>query len=272
MVGKLAPQTYRPKKSMLYTRTGDKGTSSLYNGERRAKTDRIFDALGSVDELSSSIGIAHHYCKKASNGLEDQLIEASLNTTLYWQNEKPSKTYKKLTEMLNCKQIQCNLQDIGSNIATPRTDASESKLRMLTMADLICYVYVKAFERNTNQPFRSFCLEKTAFDEGHIEKLEGWIDSLDSQLPPLRNFILPSGSEASVFLHQARSICRRAERTTIPVVEANDADESVLKYLNRLSDYLFAAARFAAKHDGIEENVYRRAKSGREATIETRTL
>ncbi|KAG0230164.1 hypothetical protein BGW41_002586 [Actinomortierella wolfii] len=214
MVGKLAPQTYRPKKSMLYTRTGDKGTSSLYNGERRAKTDRIFDALGSVDELSSSIGYA----------------------------SKPSKMYKKLIEILNYKQIQCNLQDIGSNIATPRTDASESKL------------------------------QKTAFDEGHIEKLEGWIDSLDSQLPPLRNFILPSGSEASVFLHQARSICRRAERTTIPVVEANDADDSVLKYLNRLSDYLFAAARFAAKHDGIEENVYRRAKSGREATIETRTL
>ncbi|KAF9167771.1 hypothetical protein DFQ26_003166 [Actinomortierella ambigua] len=198
---------------MLYTRTGDKGSSSLYNGERRAKTDRIFDALGSVDELSSSIGIAHFYCKKAANGLEDRLIE-----------------------------IQCNLQDIGSNIATPRSDSSESKL------------------------------QKTVFDVGHVDTLEEWIDHLDSQLPPLRNFILPSGGEASIFLHQARSVCRRAERTTIPVVEANDADESVLKYLNRLSDFLFAAARFAAKHDGIEENVYKRAKSGREATVETRAL
>ncbi|KAG0308597.1 hypothetical protein BGZ98_007451 [Dissophora globulifera] len=202
-----------PKKSQLYTRTGDRGESSLYNGERRLKTDRIFEALGAVDELNSSIGMAHHYCKKAGNGLEDQLIE-----------------------------IQCNLQDIGSNIATPRHDASETQLR------------------------------NTLFDEGHVEKLEGWIDTLDSQLPPLRNFILPSGGESSIFLHQSRSICRRAERTTIPVVEANDADESVLKYLNRLSDYLFAAARFAAKHEGLEENVYKKAKSGREASVQTRVL
>ncbi|KAF9994060.1 hypothetical protein BGZ79_001224, partial [Entomortierella chlamydospora] len=187
--------------------------SSLYNGERRIKTDRIFEALGAVDELNSSVGIAHHYCKKSDNGLVEQLVE-----------------------------IQCNLQDIGSNIATPRNDASESQLR------------------------------NTAFDEGHVEKLECWIDLLDSQLPPLRNFILPSGGESSVFLHQARSICRRAERTTIPVVEANDADESVLKYLNRLSDYLFAAARFAAKHDGLKENIYKKAKSGREASVQTRSL
>ncbi|KAF9363364.1 hypothetical protein BGX34_004312 [Mortierella sp. NVP85] len=216
-----------PEKSMLYTRTGDKGTfiplfikrasisgeSSLYNGERRLKTDRIFEALGAVDELNSSIGIAHHYCKKSANGLDEQLIE-----------------------------IQCNLQDIGSNIATPRNDADEGQLR------------------------------KTAFDEGHVEKLEGWIDRLDSQLPPLRNFILPSGGESSIFLHQSRSTCRRAERTVIPVVEAGDADASVLKYLNRLSDYLFAAARSAAKHEGLEENIYKKAKSGREAVVETRTL
>ncbi|KAK3818352.1 MAG: Adenosylcobalamin biosynthesis, ATP:cob(I)alamin adenosyltransferase-like protein [Benniella sp.] len=202
-----------PQKSMLYTRTGDKGESSLYNGERRLKTDRIFEALGAVDELNSSIGIAHHYCKKSANGLDEQLIE-----------------------------IQCNLQDIGSNIATPRNDASEGQLR------------------------------KTAFDEGHVEKLEGWIDRLDSQLPPLRNFILPSGGESSIFLHQSRSICRRAERTVIPVVEAGDADGTVLKYLNRLSDYLFAAARSAAKHEGLEENIYKKAKPGREAVVETRTL
>ncbi|KAG0262524.1 hypothetical protein BG011_010107 [Mortierella polycephala] len=177
-----------PKKSRLYTRTGDRGESSLYNGERRLKTDRTFEALGAVDELNSSIGIAYHYCKKSANGLGEQLIE-----------------------------IQCNLQDIGANIATPRNDASETKL------------------------------QKTTFEEVHIEILEKKIDALDA-------------------------ICRRAERTTIPVVEANDADETVLKYLNRLSDYLFAAARFAAKHDGMEENSYKKPKTGEEASIQTRTL
>ncbi|KAF8938918.1 hypothetical protein BGZ58_011137 [Dissophora ornata] len=157
--------------------------------------------------------MAHYYCQKSGNGLEEKLIE-----------------------------IQCNLQDIGSNIATPRHNASESRLK------------------------------NTTFDDDHVMKLEKWIDELDAQLLPLRSFILPSGGESSIFLHQSRSICRRAERTTIPVVDAEIADESVLKYLNRLSDFLFVAARFAAKHDGMVENVYRKAKSGREASIETRVL
>ncbi|KAL1923210.1 uncharacterized protein VTP21DRAFT_9586 [Calcarisporiella thermophila] len=189
----------KPKKSSVYTRTGDKGTSALFNGARKPKTDQVFKALGAVDELNSSLGIAQHYCKVSNNGLADQLIE-----------------------------IQCRMLEIGANVATPKSTSSETQL------------------------------ERTKLHESTVSDLEAWIDLMDSKLPPLRNFILPSGGESSVFLHQCRSICRRAEREVVDLVTDDEVDEVALKFLNRLSDYLFVAARYAAQHDGAEENLFRK--------------
>jgi Cobalamin adenosyltransferase len=67
--------TGEKKKSSVYTRTGDKGTSSLFNGERRPKTDPTFEALGHQDELNAVVGIAREYCELAHNGLEEPLAE-----------------------------------------------------------------------------------------------------------------------------------------------------------------------------------------------------
>ncbi|ORZ41189.1 cob(I)alamin adenosyltransferase [Catenaria anguillulae PL171] len=187
----------------IYTKTGDKGTSSLYNGERRAKDNLVFDALGSVDELSSCIGIANEHCQSAKNGLEDKLFE-----------------------------IQCVLIEMGSNIATPRQSSADA-------------------------PYK---LEKTAFPDIHVSTLESWIDTLDAQLPALTNFILPSGGLAAVHLHQCRSVARRAERVLIPLVTSSEVDEAVGKYLNRLSDFFFVAARFAAKHEGKIERVFKQKR------------
>lgn len=72
--------------------------------------------------------------------------------------------------------------------------------------------------------------------------LERAIDRLDARLPPLTNFILPHGGLLSGFLHQSRAVCRRAERA---VAAMSDAEPSVMAYLNRASDFLFVAARFA---------------------------
>ena len=83
--------------------------------------------------------------------------------------------------------------------------------------------------------------------DAQVVWLEGEIDRLNAELAPLKSFILPGGSPASAYLHLARTVCRRAERL---MVELKDKDsegvsEPSLKYVNRLSDYLFVAGRFA---------------------------
>jgi cob(I)alamin adenosyltransferase len=89
-------------------------------------------------------------------------------------------------------------------------------------------------------------------------RLKSWIDDLDSELPPLASFILPSGGPASAQLHLARTVCRRAERSVVVIQQEGDVEHSVLKYLNRLSDYLFTAARYASMKDGKEEVIYKK--------------
>jgi cob(I)alamin adenosyltransferase len=168
----------------VYTKTGDKGESSLYNGERRPKTDPIFVALGDVDELNAAIGVVREYVEADSLG--QQLVE-----------------------------IQSRLLDVGSAIATPLTTSSQRKA------------------------------SRSDFGEGNAGKLEGWIDEMDATLPQLTSFILPSGGKASAHLHVARAVCRRAERA-VALLPREDVGDDVNIYLNRLSDYLFMAARFAA--------------------------
>ncbi|XP_061672608.1 corrinoid adenosyltransferase [Syngnathoides biaculeatus] len=183
----------------IYTKTGDKGFSSTFTGERRPKEDHIFEALGNTDELSSAIGLAREFCIEKGHTFTHQLDE-----------------------------IQCVLQDVGSNIATPQSSARESHLT------------------------------RTRFTGKPVTDLEGWIDTFTEELPPLTNFILPSGGKSSAALHIARTVCRRAERSVAPIVRSGEADPDVARFLNRLSDYLFTAARYAALKENNKEIIYKR--------------
>jgi len=82
-------------------------------------------------------------------------------------------------------------------------------------------------------------------DENSITRLERWIDEADETLPPLKNFILPGGTPAGAGLHLARTVCRRAERRVRSLSAEVKLDAGILVFLNRLSDYLFTAARLA---------------------------
>lgn len=89
-------------------------------------------------------------------------------------------------------------------------------------------------------------------DVGALEKA---IDRLDRELPPLRSFILPGGTDLAASLHTARTVCRRAERSIVTLMEkeSGSIDEEILRYINRLSDFLFVLARWVNLKKGVAE-------------------
>ena len=90
-----------------------------------------------------------------------------------------------------------------------------------------------------------------------IRRLEAEIDAMNGELGDLTSFILPGGGEAGARLHVARTVCRRAERRVIRLGEESPLDGTEIPYLNRLSDWLFVAARFAAHRQGVAETLWR---------------
>lgn len=91
-------------------------------------------------------------------------------------------------------------------------------------------------------------------EEKHVVNLENKIDRYSAVLPPIHAFILPGGTKASAFLNQARTICRRAERIAVKFNTNNELTEYSVKYLNRLSDYLYTAMRYANYMASAREN------------------
>ncbi|MEM9645998.1 MAG: cob(I)yrinic acid a,c-diamide adenosyltransferase [Planctomycetota bacterium] len=88
----------------------------------------------------------------------------------------------------------------------------------------------------------------------HISKLERWIDEAEQELPPLKAFVLPAGTDASSTLHLARSVCRRAERRCVSLQREVEVSDQLIVYLNRLSDFLFVAARLANATAGVGDH------------------
>jgi len=86
---------------------------------------------------------------------------------------------------------------------------------------------------------------KAAMTPDQVDRLEKAIDSYEARLPPLASFILPGGSRLGSFLHQARTVCRRAERSLVSLAREETVDPRIVAYVNRLSDLLFVLARHA---------------------------
>jgi cob(I)alamin adenosyltransferase len=122
------------------------------------------------------------------------------------------------------ERIQSSLFDLGSELATPDLDARERK----------------------GKP-------APRIRDADAAELERWIDALDLELEPLTSFVLPGGTRAAALLHLARTVCRRAERRVIALSTSEPIAPASVKYLNRLSDYLFTAARAANQRAGIAE-------------------
>lgn len=179
------------KKSLVYTRTGDAGMTSLVGGARVAKDSVRIEAYGTLDELNSHIGVV-----MACEGIVSEVEEL-----LFF--------------------VQNRLFDIGSYLASDPNDESFKMPVGVTDEDII--------------------------------RIEKAIDSLDSRFPKLNSFVLPSGSMASAHTHVARTVCRRAERRIITLSGQAPVDRNVIRFINRLSDYLFVLARFNNINQNIPE-------------------
>jgi cob(I)alamin adenosyltransferase len=94
---------------------------------------------------------------------------------------------------------------------------------------------------------------KAAVTGAHVRRLEKAIDARQEKLPALRSFVLPGGTPTASLLHQARTVCRRAERSVVTLARGGHVDPQVVVYLNRLSDLLFVLARFENHRAGREE-------------------
>jgi cob(I)alamin adenosyltransferase len=170
----------------IYTRTGDRGDTSLATGERVRKTSARVEAYGAVDETNGCIGLVRLHTK-ADPELDPMLAR-----------------------------IQNELFDLGADLATPERGLAEGATAL-------------------------------RITEDQVKRLESEIDHLNAGLTPLNSFVLPGGSEAAASLHLARTVCRRAERLAVALADSPGEDVSApaLRYLNRLSDLLFTAARWA---------------------------
>lgn len=163
----------------VYTRTGDKGTTSLVGGTRVEKNDIRLEAYGTVDELNSWLG----------------LIDSSKFI--------PERAHDTLLDAMN------RMFDIGSTLATE----PESKW----------------------QP--------APFPQAAVTALEKAIDELEEILPRHNKFVLPGGHPDAARTNIARTVARRAERRIISLAQTTAVDPTILRYINRLSDYLFTLSR-----------------------------
>ena len=165
----------------IYTKTGDKGKTSLIGGTKVSKAHLRIEAYGTVDELNSYIGLC------------GDLI----------RDENAKKVLQ---------EVQDRLFTIGSSLA-----CDPEKETKMAIPDL---------------------------EESDCIFLEKEIDAMEKELPPMKSFILPGGDARMSHLHIARCVCRRAERCCVRLAEETTVEEIIIRYLNRLSDYLFVLARY----------------------------
>lgn len=179
----------------IYTKTGDKGSTSLIGGVRVPKNHIRIESYGTVDELNSYLGMVNDMAQHA------QISE--------WLRE-----------------IQDRLFTVGSVLAT--NPDKEVKMKLPDVHD------------------------------EDVQWLEQRIDEMNEHLPEMRSFIIPGGNLASSTCHVARCVCRRAERICVGMQEQGEhIPELIVRYLNRLSDFLFVLCRYLTHINGAEELPWR---------------
>jgi cob(I)alamin adenosyltransferase len=174
----------------LYTRKGDKGDTSAFGCRQRfSKNSALTEALGSLDETNSLLGICRAKAADFEFKIGNQFIAEIIEN------------------------VQNNLFIIQANIAGADKKITQKK----------------------------------------IDEIEKIIDVIEKELPVIKSFFLPGGSESAAYFDYARAVSRRTERRVIALSETRQLDAEILAYLNRLSSLLYALARFINLKSGIKE-------------------
>jgi len=175
----------------IYTKTGDKGSTSLIGGTKVPKSHLRIEAYGTIDELNSYIGL-----------VSDQQVNIESPIVL--------------------REIQDRLFTMGSSLACDPEKETKLKIPDLTETD--------------------------------VTFLEAEIDKMNVVLAPMKSFIIPGGHVSISTTHVARCVCRRAERICVNMQEQQmEIEPLIIKYLNRLSDFLFVLARYTAHRLTVKE-------------------
>ena len=164
-------------------------------------------------------------CGDTALGDGERVLKDSLRVSAYGNVDELNASIGIITLYANAelkrklKNIQNDLFDIGADLCVPIAEKNKDRLRL-----------------STNQ----------------IETLELEIDEMNSILEPLNSFVLPGGCRSATFLHMARTICRRAERSVVSLRSQEKINDNTLVYLNRLSDWLFVASRVENQENSSE--------------------
>lgn len=185
----------------LYTRTGDRGTTTLVGGIKIGKSHLRIEAYGTIDELNSHLGLLVALMRQYVSSYSD--------------------------DAMFLERVQSVLFNVGTYLATDTTQTP---------------IYPSA-----------------QLNEAEITVIEREIDQVVAATPESHCFLLPGGSVSASQAHVCRSVCRRAERRMVELAEQTEIDYKYIKYVNRLSDYLYALARKLNFIEHIDEKKWENA-------------
>lgn len=200
----------------VYTRGGDGGETSLIGGKRVRKDCPRITVCGQVDELNAFMG----WAAVLAQARRPEPAAKAARSEAPGMEAKGPPAQLAADLCLKLKIVQNELFDLGCSLASSPA----------------------------NQTLPTATITST-----QVERLESWIEQGTKILPELTSFVLPGGGELNAVLHVCRAVCRRTERSAVKLDSQEPIPRVVLMYLNRLSDWLFVAARQAAKECGAQE-------------------
>lgn len=209
-------------KSKVYTKTGDKGLTSLVDCVSRVpKDDHCIQLYGEVDALNSFLGLSICSILEETKNVETNIKENPINEKTKNLNPTEDNLLKEL--IVSLRKIQIHLFEIGSILACPSEKREKFQLKSISLKD--------------------------------IQFLEEAMDKYDSVLKPLRKFVLPGSSKANAHLNICRTLTRKIERNLISYKreKPKELTEDLLIYFNRLSDYFFIMGRFVTHINNDKE-------------------